>query len=283
MVTTNDITELNIELFEIWSSYNGKITDKNGKAISPFLSPCYLSETFAIETCKLLIIGINPSYSYKNWEIVINQINPDENNLPEGLRALHEGLNIPNISVQDKHNLIDDYCTFTIDNNIIDDITWLDRLAADEEEGVQYFVKMHELANMLNLGTDQWRHIDIFYYRETNQNKVKELMKHNEPFFDAQRDLTLKIIKQLKPSTILVSNAFAGSNFKRMFSDDDRSFINQYPICESKGTHLMKIGAKENVPVFFSGMLSGQRALDLGSYERLKWHMKAVADGKSMI
>ena len=28
--------------------------------------------------------------------------------------------------------------------------------------------------------------------------------------------------------------------------------------------------------VFFSGMLTGQRALDNGSFERLKWHLNKV-------
>jgi hypothetical protein len=32
----------------------------------------------------------------------------------------------------------------------------------------------------------------------------------------------------------------------------------------------------ENTPVFLSGMLTGRHALDLGSYERLKWHLKFV-------
>ena len=40
---------------------------------------------------------------------------------------------------------------------------------------------------------------------------------------------------------------------------------------------------KLKAKVFFSGMLSGQRALDLGSYDRLKWHMKAVNEGRRMV
>ena len=35
------------------------------------------------------------------------------------------------------------------------------------------------------------------------------------------------------------------------------------------GTYLWN-----NTPVFFSSMLSGQRALDIGSMERLKWQVK---------
>ena len=45
--------------------------------------------------------------------------------------------------------------------------------------------------------------------------------------------------------------------------DFDEDFNNEI------GTYKIKIGEKET-PIFFSGMLSGQRALDLGSLERLK-------------
>ncbi|MEK7256563.1 MAG: hypothetical protein AAB316_17540, partial [Bacteroidota bacterium] len=34
----------------------------------------------------------------------------------------------------------------------------------------------------------------------------------------------------------------------------------------------------EDIPVFFTSMLAGQRALDKGSFERLKWHLKWVKD-----
>jgi hypothetical protein len=34
----------------------------------------------------------------------------------------------------------------------------------------------------------------------------------------------------------------------------------------------------KNVPIFFTSMLTGQRALDNGSYERLIWHMKFVLE-----
>jgi hypothetical protein len=30
----------------------------------------------------------------------------------------------------------------------------------------------------------------------------------------------------------------------------------------------------ENIPIFFTSMLTGQRALDKGSYARLIWHIK---------
>jgi hypothetical protein len=46
---------------------------------------------------------------------------------------------------------------------------------------------------------------------------------------------------------------------------------------ENLGTHkIVNNSELENVPVFFTSMLSGQRALDNGSYQRLIWHIKYV-------
>ena len=39
----------------------------------------------------------------------------------------------------------------------------------------------------------------------------------------------------------------------------------------------------KSIPMFFSGMLSGQRALDIGSYERLIWHIKFAVIYMEMI
>jgi hypothetical protein len=42
---------------------------------------------------------------------------------------------------------------------------------------------------------------------------------------------------------------------------------------KKKGFHWYT-GMEKEVPVFFTSMLSGQRALDRRSYERLVWHIK---------
>lgn len=43
------------------------------------------------------------------------------------------------------------------------------------------------------------------------------------------------------------------------------------------GTHIItEPEILASVPVFFTSMLSGQRALDIGSFERLKWHINKV-------
>ena len=44
------------------------------------------------------------------------------------------------------------------------------------------------------------------------------------------------------------------------------------------GTYVLTM-KNVNCPVFLSGMISGQRALDIFSKERLIWHMKKVLHG----
>ena len=44
---------------------------------------------------------------------------------------------------------------------------------------------------------------------------------------------------------------------------------------EELGVAMYKIGEKR-VPVFYSGMLSGARTIDNGSFDRLIWHIKYV-------
>jgi hypothetical protein len=63
---------------------------------------------------------------------------------------------------------------------------------------------------------------------------------------------------------VLVANAFAAKIVKMQLglSKVDEDGLYWWPIGE------------QQVPIFFSGMLSGQRALDVHSRERLVWHMK---------
>ena len=46
---------------------------------------------------------------------------------------------------------------------------------------------------------------------------------------------------------------------------------------EKLGTHkIVNNSDLDNTPVFFTSMLTGQRALDKGSFERLNWHINFV-------
>src|SRR3989338_1375799 len=81
-----------------------------------------------------------------------------------------------------------------------------------------------------------FQHIDLFVYRQTKQKEFLRLVR------DKKRALNSLGSDQLS-------------------FDDERGF------------HWLKLDGTR-VPIFFSSMLSGQRALDTGSYERLVWHIK---------
>ena len=68
------------------------------------------------------------------------------------------------------------------------------------------------------------------------------------------------------PKIVIVANAFASDIFQQEFRCvfDDRF-----------GCHFFKINEKK-IPVLFTSMLTGQRALDKGSFLRLKWQIRMI-------
>lgn len=144
-----------------------------------------------------------------------------------------------------------------------------------------YFLKFEELADYCG---EKWTHVDLLYLIETNQ-KVAECLSYTDVnFLSAQLDITFDIIKRIKPKVIIVVNAFASeffgkmknhkhSNFEKIWKGFDLDFNKDFD--NNIGTYNIEI-AGVMTPIFFSGMLSGKRALDLGSFERLKWQVKKV-------
>lgn len=117
-------------------------------------------------------------------------------------------------------------------------------------------------------------HHDLLFIRKTDQKMVlkwkKELEKCNPDFFSKQLNLSKTIIEESEPQLIVVLNASARELFKELFNDDcNPSF------CDKLGANIYTINGNKT-PVLFSGMLSGRRALDLGSQESLKWHIKYI-------
>jgi hypothetical protein len=118
---------------------------------------------------------------------------------------------------------------------------------------------------------DKWEHIDLFFIRG-KQKEIEEdigfdyendtdIISLNE-FGEKQLNLSLSIIEQINPKIIVVNNALASRIIR------ERLDIGEIDI--DKGYHKLN----STTPIFFSGMLSGQRALDKHSRERLIWHVK---------
>lgn len=152
---------------------------------------------------------------------------------------------------------------------------------------IPYFEKMKDVANYCQC---DWTHLDLLFIRETKQ-KIIEKLSHDKKgidFINAQLEISFEIIEKSEPKLIIVSNAFASELFGKKKANKHgsikgpiwRGFELQFEsnsFNDEIGTYEIPLDDKE-VPVIFSGMLSGQRALDIGSLERLKWQAKRILD-----
>ena len=130
----------------------------------------------------------------------------------------------------------------------------------------KYFTKPIELAAE---HCQKLSHHDLFFIRETSQDTVLSLKENNPDFFEEQLKITKEIITRVQPKMIVIINAKACRLFKKMYNFEPVKYWN-----ESLGVDILpQLG---NIPVLFSGMLSGQRALDVGSFVRLKWHVRHI-------
>lgn len=186
---------------------------------------------------SILFIGFNPSFSDENHERIQNLF---ANCSARYIKSIHQ---------YDPHKI---------------PIPEIIKIQSKARESIDYFKKMREVADYVSL---LWEHVDLFSYRETTQAKPKGEFWHGKDFnayYSDQMKLSLALVFELRPKLIMVTNAGA-STILRGYLKDRLRF-------ESKlGTYTVALKSKR-VPIFFSSMLSGQRALDKGSFERLKWH-----------
>lgn len=139
--------------------------------------------------------------------------------------------------------------------------------ATKKEEAYSYFRPFYDFTN-------NWEHIDLFFLRETNQNKVKEYLGYKKgislnDFAKEQLNLFIPLLSLISPKIIVVNNAFASDIIKKEFDEliDNSEF-------EKNGFDKINV-EKEKIPLFFCGMLSGQRALDRESKRRLIWQINS--------
>lgn len=133
-------------------------------------------------------------------------------------------------------------------------------------------------------------HHDLFPVRETNQKKIEGMFQNKGDKLSPKDEFSIfiheslkwseEVVIQSKPAMIVVLNAFASKLFFDYQIEGNHSLLNFVPAddelwCPELGTDFVRIGNKP-VPILFSGMLSGQRALDRGSEFRLRWHINFI-------
>lgn len=156
---------------------------------------------------------------------------------------------------------------------------------SERDKPYSYFKKFIEITKELNKSNAirdlKWTHVDLLFHRETEQKLISVLKKDKKipngaAFINGQFEIAKKIIAKSEPKVIVVSNSKA-RDFLKNGGKNKLGFDFEF---DSKlGTEIIvNHPTLEGVPVFFTSMLTGQRALDLGSYERLIWHIKYVLE-----
>lgn len=228
------------------SKINNKIVDlwnKYFKGREDVYAPLFYNE---LTTGALLFVGVNPSFSPRGFNSVLKDTEYKDIN-PETFFTWK------NISSNPKY---------------IEDCLVIDRYAFDKHS---YFKRMEDISKRLDI---PWYHIDTFLYRETSQKDFISKIYTKSKLNDFGRD-QLEIFKELlhdtKPKAVVIANAFASGVIQQEFKD-------KLSYSKEKGYHHLILN-DVSIPIFFTSMLTGQRALDTGSYERLVWHIrKAVTN-----
>jgi hypothetical protein len=138
-------------------------------------------------------------------------------------------------------------------------------------EEYPYFNKFKSVVRSLEKENTNFAHIDLFHCRRTSQKDLihqleNELSKDDKDFFISKSiEILENLILQISPKILIIENT-ATRDYLIKYS----SFPEVYSINEKFGTPLLN----QSVPVFYTSMLTGQRALDLGSFNRLIWHIK---------
>ena len=159
------------------------------------------------------------------------------------------------------------------------------------QEYKKYFKPIKDLVKGINEICDKkfyFYHVDLLFMRGSPQKILADLFgikdgkpKHYMEFFNRQVALSLKFIEKLEPKLIVVINALTSHTIKARFNLPSLS----REVIENGKTWFYEIplGKEEKkYPIIFSGMISGQRAVDNYSKERLRWHMALVLKEKGI-
>lgn len=125
-----------------------------------------------------------------------------------------------------------------------------------------------------------WSHLDLLVLRCTNQSGVKELLNSEVglQFLHRQVMISKQILLLVQPRIIVVTNSLSKEFLGKNQKDGKGIWMGyNFSFDEEIGTdRIISNDILNGTPVFFTSMLSGQRALDLGSKDRLVWHIKKV-------
>jgi hypothetical protein len=196
---------------------------------------------------SVVFVGINPSFSARGWKRLLKNT---------------------------KHDRIRPEKFFSWPVPAYFNLERAHEVEALAREDYDFFRHHRALAEALEF---DWEHLDLFAYRETKQAKVKAIVlkKQKAPelneFGAAQFSLFVDLLRLARPRAVVVANSLAAQIYLQQRSPR---------FDPAKGCYLDSFGRREPFPVFFASMLTGARALDRFSRQRLFWQLAAVL-GKS--
>lgn len=143
----------------------------------------------------------------------------------------------------------------------------------------RYFKKFIEIADDVKL---PWGHLDLLYFRETKQDSITKNLFNQSGVEYLYKQLMVtkvlidKLLSDKRFKIFVVNNTlareFLGKDRPETYKADQPHWMNyRFDWNDDLGTYVCK-----GHPFFFTSMLTGQRALDKGSLERLKWHINFV-------
>ncbi len=125
-----------------------------------------------------------------------------------------------------------------------------------------------------------WSHLDLLVIRCTSQKEIMKLFNSNvgRQFIFAQVMISKQILLMAKPKIIVVTNSVSRELLGKNQKDGNAVWMGyNFYFDEVIGTdRIISDDILNDTPVFFTSMLSGQRALDIGSRDRLIWHIRQV-------
>jgi hypothetical protein len=186
------------------------------------------------QKCDLMFVGINPSFVARSLQKILDQVDP--------------GLGI-----------VEEYFAWSNRQNF--DIAVSLRVDEIARESYPYFKHFRDLSSELRAS---WSHLDMYQHRHTKQHKLKDVISKRPNWAEAQLQCFEQALAAHSPRIIVVANAEASNRFIDRFGSD---------FDDRLGFHHTRLNGRK-VPTFFSGMLTGQRALDTYNRERLIWHIK---------
>ena len=141
-----------------------------------------------------------------------------------------------------------------------------------------FFTRFRTLSEETGL---TWAHLDLLFVRETSHKAIASFLKDakGKAFLMRQFALSKEILERARPRIIVVCNTLARDLLcggdEKLPGAEDRPF--DFVFDDALGTRkIVNHPTLENTPVFFTSMLTGQRAMDNGSFERLVWHCKFI-------